>query len=118
MTIEHLENTTRLDELLQPTNDKIILLFKHSTRCPVSTAAENNFLRFAEHEAAKELLIVHLDLIAHREVSNAIATKLGVAHQSPQAFFINHGKAVWHRSHLAITEEELLRGLQEAKSTT
>ena len=112
MAIEHLTSLEQLEQCIQASFAQVVLLFKHSTRCPVSTAADNNFHKFAESEMAERLRLVHLDLIAHRDISNAIATKTGIAHQSPQAIYLIDGKAVWHKSHLAITPEELTRGLE------
>jgi bacillithiol system protein YtxJ len=52
-----------------------------------------------------------LDLLAHRDVSNAIADKFGVLHQSPQIIVIKEGKSVFNASHESIEAEDLKRFL-------
>jgi bacillithiol system protein YtxJ len=48
-----------------------------------------------------------LDLIAHRDVSNEIARKFNVYHESPQLILIKNGKAVYDVSHSDINAEAL-----------
>jgi bacillithiol system protein YtxJ len=43
-----------------------------------------------------------LDLIAYRSVSNLIADKLSVVHQSPQALLLKDGKCIYNASHADI----------------
>lgn len=62
------------------------LLFKHSTRCPISAAA-------LEEMEAWGGDFVFLDLIAHRDVSNAVAERLAVRHESPQLILVKGGRA-------------------------
>ena len=35
----------------------------------------------------------------HRDVSNAVSTKLGIRHETPQALLVRHGRVVWSASH-------------------
>jgi bacillithiol system protein YtxJ len=85
---------------------KPVVLFKHSTRCPVSAAADAEYRSFvkAHPDAA---LFTHLDLIAHRDVSNAIAKRLAVTHESPQAIVLKDGKVASVLNHGDITAEAL-----------
>ena len=39
----------------------------------------------------------------HRAVSNAIAQKLGVRHETPQALLVKNGRVVWSASHFRVT---------------
>jgi bacillithiol system protein YtxJ len=39
----------------------------------------------------------------HRAVSNAVAQKLGVRHETPQALLIRDGRVVWSASHFRVT---------------
>ena len=48
-----------------------------------------------------------LDLIAHRDISDEIARKYAVKHESPQAILIKNGKAVFNASHMGISFDEL-----------
>jgi bacillithiol system protein YtxJ len=48
-----------------------------------------------------------LDLIAHRDISNGIASRFAVMHQSPQLILIKDGKAIYNASHSDIDSETL-----------
>ncbi len=81
-------------------------IFKHSTRCSISTMAkfrlEQNW-NFREDE----LEIYYLDLIAHRDISNRIAETFSVYHESPQLILIRDGESTYDASHMDITVDEL-----------
>lgn len=100
-----IESIKELTELLEQ-NENPVLLFKHSTRCPISFAAEDQYLRFADNYDGN-VILTHLDLIAHRDVSAKIAELTGVEHQSPQAILVANGVALWNASHSSITETAL-----------
>ncbi len=102
---KELNNLTQLEEVDLLSKNQTILLFKHSTRCSISGMALGRFERSYDDEASFEPYF--LDLIAYREVSNAIATRYGIRHESPQAILIRNGKAVFNASHMGISYEEL-----------
>lgn len=82
--------------LMQSQSDgSAFVLFKHSTRCMISTMA----LRAFEDEYNSELPTYFVDLIKYRDVSNHIAKTTGVIHQSPQVMTIHKGHVVYHDSH-------------------
>ncbi len=103
MAISSLTNIDDLDDLISESHEHPVMLFKHSTRCPVSTDADAAYREFALTIDDDSVRLSHLDLIRHRDISNAIATTLAVTHQSPQAILLRDGAAVWHASHSAIT---------------
>lgn len=100
------------DRFLASTTDRPRFFFKHSTRCPVSTRALDQYEDFLDSAADAEAH-VYLDLIAHRDVSNAVAERSGIAHESPQAILFAGGKAVWNASHGRITKATLAAALAE-----
>jgi bacillithiol system protein YtxJ len=80
------------------------VVFKHSTRCSISSMA----LKRMERAGAPEGIDFYfLDLLAHRNVSNAIAEVFKVYHESPQVILIKNGEAVYDESHTAIDMDEL-----------
>ena len=101
-----------LDRFLASTIDRPSFFFKHSTRCPVSTRALDQYEQFLDSTDDAEAH-VYLDLIAHRDVSNAVAEESGIAHESPQAILFADGKAVWSASHGRITKSNLADALAE-----
>lgn len=88
----------QLDNIVLESNDTSVIIFKHSTRCPVSRMALKNFENeySIEEGSAKPYF---LDLIAYRDVSNEIASRFKVVHQSPQVIVIKNGQEVFNTSH-------------------
>ncbi len=83
-----------------------VLIFKHSTACPVSAHAHGEFEAWLEtKESAPRTAFVRV--IEERPVSNEIAARLGVRHQSPQAILVVDGEARWDASHDRVTREAL-----------
>ncbi|PZR19891.1 MAG: bacillithiol system redox-active protein YtxJ [Flavobacterium psychrophilum] len=96
----------QLDEIVAESAAVPVVIFKHSTRCGISRMVLKNF---EEHYTidAEKAKPYFLDLLQHREISNEIATRFGVEHQSPQLILIKEGKAVYTTSHSEIDAEEL-----------
>lgn len=92
-----LTDYTQIQEALN--NSEPFLVFKHSTRCPISSMAKTRFEREYDIE---EIPTYYLDLISYREISNKLAEDFSVEHQSPQVLFIQSGKCTYHASHNAI----------------
>ena len=95
----------QLNEIIELSNEKPVAIFKHSTRCSVSRMALKQFEN--EFNSADSVETYFLDLIAYRDVSNEIATRFQVVHQSPQVLLIKEGKSVYNASHSDIDAQEL-----------
>ena len=85
------------------------VIFKHSTRCPVSYDVHDEVERFAA--AHPEVVVWKVDVVASRPLSQQIAHATGVTHQSPQVLVIEDGRVVWHASHYAVTTAAIERHL-------
>ena len=86
--------------------DDPFFVFKHSTRCSISSMALSRFE--SEYKGDEQIMPLFLDLIRYREVSNFIADKTGVYHQSPQLIFIKNKKVLDHASHEQINADKIL----------
>ena len=95
----------QLNEIISVSNEKPVAIFKHSTRCSVSRMALKQFEN--KFNSSDKVTPYFLDLITHRDISNAIADQFGVIHQSPQLIVIKDGKAIYNVSHSDIDAEEL-----------
>ena len=95
----------QLDEIIAISNEKPVAIFKHSTRCSVSRMALKQFEN--EFNSSDKVIPYFLDLIEYRAISNEIANRFGVTHQSPQLILIKEGKAVYNVSHSDIDAKEL-----------
>jgi len=100
-----LTDLVQLDEIIAISNEKAVAIFKHSTRCSVSRMALKQFEK--EFNNTDKVTPYFLDLIAHRDISNEIANRFGVTHQSPQLILIKDGKAIYNVSHSDIDAESL-----------
>jgi bacillithiol system protein YtxJ len=102
-TLDKMEQFDEIDEISQT---KSVVLFKHSTRCSISRMALKQF--DAEFNYPEEKIDWYLlDLLNHRDLSNEIASRYNVMHQSPQIVVIRNGKAVFNESHDSISAEDL-----------
>jgi bacillithiol system protein YtxJ len=102
-----LESVDQVDELIQQSHEAPILIFKHSTRCSISSAALDRMERRWQPEEMHHFGAYFLDLIRHRDVSNAVSEKLNVYHQSPQAIVVSKGEVVYEDSHFSISYDEI-----------
>ena len=92
-----------LESLLE--SGETALVFKHSTRCPISARALLEVKRFTS--ARPDLPVYVVKVIEDRSVSLRLADRIGVRHESPQAILLRNGRAVWHGSHDRVTVDEL-----------
>ncbi len=100
--IRNLESESTLDEAL---SEGTALLYKHSSRCPLSAGVLHDVRHFAE--ARRDIPVYKVPVIEQRALSNRIADRLGVDHESPQVILVVNGRAVWHASHDDVTESAL-----------
>lgn len=77
-----------------------VAVFKHSTRCSISSMVLNRLEREWKHDDS--IPTYFLDLIAFRSISNRIAAESGVTHESPQLLLFKDGVCIDHASHTAI----------------
>jgi bacillithiol system protein YtxJ len=87
----------QLNEIIETSNTKPVLIFKHSTTCSISRMALKNFEN--EFDVNQKITLYFLDLLSYRIISNEIASLFNVIHQSPQILLIKDGIAVYNASH-------------------
>jgi|TARA_R110000737_G_scaffold151521_1_gene180804 bacillithiol system protein YtxJ len=109
---KNLSNLKQLDEVLENRSGEKHLLFKHSTRCGVSAMVKKQFENEWPAEQ-KEIVVWYLDLLNHRDISNAIAEKTGVFHQSPQAIAVINGEVVYDASHSQISARSIIKSFKK-----
>ncbi len=88
-----------------------VLIFKHSTRCTISSMVLNRLEREWDAITSKEQPIFLLDLIRHRAVSNALTVHYGIEHESPQVLVIRNGRCVYNSSHTDIAYDDVMEEL-------
>ena len=95
----------QLNEINIESGARPVVIFKHSTTCHISRAALKQFEN--EFDYTDGFTLYFLDLLAYRGVSNEVATRFEVVHQSPQLLVIKAGKAVYSASHESIAAAAL-----------
>lgn len=108
MNWKKLTEIGQLSQLDEASAQQPILIFKHSTRCSISSTALARLQREWKAELEEKITPYFLDLIAHRNVSNAIAERYSVEHESPQALLIQNGKCIFSQTHLDISAADIL----------
>ena len=101
-----LSEITQLETMISQSKIKPILLFKYSTSCGISRMALKRFEReFNLPEGVIDLYF--LDLLNFRAISNEIASKFNVSHQSPQVILVKDGEVIYHNSHYSICANKI-----------
>jgi bacillithiol system protein YtxJ len=103
MTWKELDKIEQLDEISKLSFEKPQIIFKHSTRCSISVASKSKL----DSGDIEEADVYYLDLLNHRDISNTIAEKYAVHHESPQIILIKNGQAVYDESHMAINLSDI-----------
>ena len=83
-----------LNRLLRDSENRPIVVFKHSNTCGISSAA------YREMEKLDDVNL--LEVQSARELSNEVESITGVEHESPQVIVLKNGKAVWNASHYGV----------------
>ncbi|MEP7237538.1 MAG: bacillithiol system redox-active protein YtxJ [Ferruginibacter sp.] len=81
------------------------VIFKHSTRCSISSMAKSRLERDAQPETGD---FYFLDLIKYRSLSNQVAEEFSVNHESPQILIIKNTECVYDESHSGIQMDEIV----------
>ncbi len=106
-----LTDIAQLDAIDEASRSTPILIFKHSTTCSISRTALHRLERawsVADNDAHTTY---HLDLLRYRALSNAIAERYAIEHESPQVLVIRDGRCVSTASHFGITYAEVKEAL-------
>lgn len=113
--LRSLEHVDELHGLIDESQSRPVLLFKHSYTCGVSLEALDELVAHLNDRGPKGLeresaprhdcppQYAMVTVQTHRAVSNAIAQKLGVRHETPQALLVKNGRVVWSASHFRVT---------------
>lgn len=95
------------EELASRSQNTPVVVFKHSTTCPISAAAYNEMSRFDGDVALVEVQ-------RNRSLSKDIEQKTGVAHESPQVLVLRKGKVVWEASHWKVKADAVQQAVKNA----
>lgn len=111
--VQWIQQPSDVEQLMEFSRQKPVLLFKHSHTCGISLAALEELQAYMESpDCPADLEVFLVRVVEERPLSLALAERLGVRHQSPQAILIHNGEALWHTSHYSITRQSLHKAIQ------
>lgn len=111
MNWNRLDSIETIDKIIEESKDKPVVIFKHSTSCSISSMALNRLERSWNESEMSEVKAYYLDLISYKDISNAVADRFEVMHQSPQVLLIKDGECVYDDSHMGISYQNLKSGV-------
>lgn len=111
MNWNELTSLEQLEAIVNESMQQPVVIFKHSTRCSISSMALDRLERSWDN--GEDLKPYYLDLIQYRDVSNQIVDKFGVMHQSPQVIILKDGQVIYDNSHMGISYQAILNAVKE-----
>jgi bacillithiol system protein YtxJ len=102
-------DTTALEDLVQRSKQRPVVIFKHSLTCPISASALEQMNRYQG-----EIAVVEVQRA--RSLSDEIEQRLGLRHESPQIIVLSNGQIVWDASHFKITADAVADAVRKAQA--
>ena len=110
-SLTSLQGIDELERLIADSQAQPVLLFKHSYTCGISAEALDELIAHLNEENA-DVRYAMVTVQTHREISNAVSSKLGVRHETPQALLLRNGRVVWTASHFRVNADSLGKALR------
>lgn len=107
INMQEIQSTNDYQQMMEGSTNNPVLLFKHSTTCPISAAAYEQYQTFLNSADANKVNPYLIKVIENREISNQVEADTGVKHESPQIFLIKNKDVLWHTSHSDITADNI-----------
>jgi bacillithiol system protein YtxJ len=101
----------QIDALLEESATRPVLLFKHSVSCGTSAYALDELQELLDRNHVADVRYAVVVVQSDRATSNAIATRLGVRHETPQALLLRDGRVVWSASHHRLTADTIAKAV-------
>lgn len=92
-----------------------VIIFKHSSSCPVSAQAETEMTELADEV---DIPIYKVVVQNHRAVSDVIETDLDVRHETPQTILLDERSPAFNTSHFNVTADTLREELRRVSAST
>lgn len=109
------ETAEDIDGVFEP-DSGLHIIYKHSYTCGTSIFAKTRVEQSFKNDLPENAHFYFVDVSTHRSVSNAIAERSGVRHESPQLIIIHEGKVLWHGSHNQVNSEPISKIVKELKT--
>ena len=106
-----LTDQNQIQEIIEESKQKPVVIFKHSTSCSISATAKGRLERQWDNAGLETVKPYYLDLLSYRPISNHVAQVFEVEHQSPQLLLIRNGECQYDASHLGISLDSVKKHL-------
>lgn len=100
-----LDSVEKLDAVFEESRVRPVAVFKHSNSCGISADV---FEQLVALDGNLHVVVVQ----QNRDISNAVADRLGIRHASPQAFVLFNGQPVYHATHYGIEPDMIVNKLE------
>ncbi len=112
-----LTDVADIDRLLADSFERPVLVLKHSRSCGTSAQAFDELQDHLSQAPADGAHYAVVTVQTHRDVSQALASRLGVRHETPQALVLRNGEVAWHASHFRVTAQSIAAALDRAATS-
>jgi bacillithiol system protein YtxJ len=100
---KEIDTMEQWNEAYENSQERPVVILKHSTTCPVSANALEEFEQYLSKNPSEDVDYLLVKVIESRPVSNQIAEDVQVKHASPQIILVKNKENAWNTSHYAIT---------------
>lgn len=107
MIYTELTTQEQWQEAFERSNDHLIVVFKHSTTCPVSANAYQEFSNYLADKPREDVEYLFVKVIESRPISLQIAEDTNIKHESPQIMLLDKKEKVWSASHWSVTKAHI-----------
>jgi bacillithiol system protein YtxJ len=104
---KELNSLDQWNEIYENSKQQPFVILKHSTTCPVSASALEEYDTYLAKTPNQEVNYYLVKVIESRPVSNQIAEDLSVKHASPQIIYVKNKEANWNTSHWSVTDKHI-----------
>lgn len=95
------------NDILEKSSEKDQVILKHSTTCPVSFNALDEYNDYLADNPNENIDYTLVTVRESRPVSNKIEADLDVKHESPQIIYIKDKAKYWSATHWAVTKAHM-----------
>ena len=114
-TLESVRDVAHLEALIAGSSDRPLLLYKHSRSCGTSHEALDE-LHAHLAEAPRDARYAIVTVQGQRDLSDAVARRFQLRHETPQAILVRDGQMVWSASHFRVTSASIAHAIDEAST--
>lgn len=107
MTYTELTSKEQWEAAYERSNEHPIVIFKHSTTCPVSANAYDEFSKYLADKPRQDVEYLLVKVIESRPISLQIADDTGIKHESPQIMLLDKKEKVWSATHWSVTKPHI-----------